>query len=54
MLHWCEREVRWGADWLSKTHVPAANGTRPDVWSTGDKFVAMVWPSLNDHQEISA
>lgn len=23
-LFWCKRAVRWGADWLLKTHVSAA------------------------------
>lgn len=41
MLHWCEREVRWGADWLLKTYVPG-NGTQVGKWGAQDKFVAMV------------
>ena len=45
MLHWCTREVRWGADWLLKTHVRSKQSTSANAWSLGadgDKFVAMV------------
>ncbi|NJR43617.1 MAG: hypothetical protein HC767_14180 [Akkermansiaceae bacterium] len=49
MLHWCEREVRWGADWLLKAYVPGI-GAQVGKWGAKDKFVAMVrrhfWHSL--------
>lgn len=49
MMHWCKREVRWGADWLLKTHVRAEKGNEgASKWklgANGDKFVAMVRPT---------
>lgn len=41
MLHWCEREVAWGARWLLKTYV-YSGASRPSTWSAGDKFVVQV------------
>jgi hypothetical protein len=43
MLHWCQREARWGADWLLRTHVLGRGRTAaPSAWDPTDKFVAMV------------
>jgi hypothetical protein len=41
MLHWCKREVAWGAKYLLKTH-QYSGSERPAVWGSGDKFVVMV------------
>jgi hypothetical protein len=41
MLYWCKREVKFGAYWLLRTHVPGAAG-RTATWGADDKFVIMV------------
>lgn len=41
MLYWCKREVKFGAYWLLRTHVPGAAG-RTKTWGADDKFVIMV------------
>lgn len=50
MLHWCKWEVRWGADWLLKTHVRSKDSKGPNTWTigpNGDKFVVMVRSESN-------
>jgi hypothetical protein len=44
MLYWCKREVKWGAYWLLKTHVPGGNGKRTGHWERDDQFVIMARP----------
>jgi hypothetical protein len=43
LLYWCKREVKFGAYWLLKTHIPAESGQRRSgKWGEGDQFVLMV------------
>ena len=39
MLHWCKREIAWGADFALKTHV---SKSPKETWQSDDKFVIMV------------
>ena len=41
MLYWCKREVKWGAYWLLKAHIPGGK-KRTTKWTNKDQLVIMV------------
>lgn len=49
MMYWCKREVRWGAEYLLKTHVTKGGAGSKETFDGDDKFVIMVRSCLWSH-----